>query len=188
MVPLEFDHCNNVVGDAGQLSPTASSASLTSIWYAATGATGYDVKQGATGTVTTVSVGTSYSFSGLGAGTEHMLYVRAKSGSATSAWASHSAITGPAAPTGLRTTPVYVNLQRGTASMTLSWNGIRGATSCEVKRHGGPTATVPASGRSATFTGRPPSPYTLYVRAKNRGGTSGWSSITETPRFVEVGR
>ena len=154
------------------LSATATSASLTLSWTAVTGATSYEVKQGASGAATTVSSGTSHTFSGLTANTSYMLYARARNSGGTSAWSSLTAITAPAAPSGLSAAAT-------SASLTLSWTAVSGATSYEVKRGASGAATTVSSGTSHSFSGLSAGAnYTLYARAKNSGGASDWSSLT----------
>ena len=155
------------------LNVATTSSSLTLSWSAVTSATSYEVKQGS-GTVTAVSSGTSHTFTGLTGGTEYTLYVRAKNSNGTSEWSSISATTSPAAPSGLSVTTLP-------SSLTLSWGSVTGATSYEVKRGASGTVTAVPSGASHTFTGLTgDTQYTLYVRAKNSGGTSPWSSISAT--------
>ena len=154
------------------LSATATSASLTLSWTVVTGATSYEVKQGADGATTTVSSGTSHTFSGLTANTSYTLYARAKNSGGTSAWSSLTAITAPAAPSGLSAAAT-------SASLTLSWTAVTGATSYEVKRGASGAATTVSSGTSHSFSGLSAGAnYTLYVRARNSGGASDWSSLT----------
>ena len=154
------------------LSATATSASLTLSWTAVSGATSYEVKRGASGAATTVSSGTSHSFSGLSAGANYTLYVRARNSGGTSDWSSLTAITAPVAPSGLSATAT-------SASLTLSWTAVSGATSYEVKRGASGAATTVSSGTSHSFSGLSAGTnYALYVRAKNSGGASDWSSLT----------
>ena len=182
------------------LNAAATSSSLTLSWSAVTSATSYEVKQGASGTVTTVSSGISHAFSGLTAyevrqgasgtvtampsgvshtfasltaNTSYTLYVRAKNSDGTSPWSSISATTSPAAPSSLSVTTTL-------SSLTLSWGSVTGATSYEVKQSSG-TVTAVSSGTSHTFSDlNGGTEYTLYVRAKNSDGTSDWSSISAT--------
>ena len=154
------------------LSATATSASLTLSWTAVTGATGYEVKQGASGAATTVSSGTSHTFTGLTANTSYSLYVRAKNSGGVSGWSSISAATAPAGPSGLSATAT-------SASLTLSWTAVTGATSYEVKQGADGATTTVSSGTSHTFSSLTANTsYTLYARARNSGGTSDWSSLT----------
>lgn len=82
------------------LSVTATQTNLTLIWAAAAGATSYEVKLNTTGAPTTVSSGTSYTFSSLATGTQYALYVRSRNSLASSPWSSPAtARTLGAAPT-----------------------------------------------------------------------------------------
>ena len=177
------------------LSKTATSTTITLSWSAVTGATGYDVKQGATGTETAVSSGTSYTFSNLTASTEYTLYVRARNSAGVSDWKSLSATTAPAQPSGL-------NVMSSSTGLTLSWNIVDGATGYDVKQGAtgtvtsvaavarrkievglgtGLTMTATVSGVSHVFTDLTSNTaYTLYVRTKNSGGNSEWTSLSAT--------
>ena len=156
------------------LSATAASTELILSWAAMSGATSYEVKRGAGGTVTTVSSGASHPFSGLTANTEYTLYVRAKNSGGDSGWSSITAKTAPAAPTGLSATAT-------SDSITLSWSAVTGADSYEVKRSPGgetPTTVTGASHRFPDLTAG--TAYTLSVRAWNGSGASAWSPLAET--------
>lgn len=157
------------------VNTTRTGATLS--WTATDGATSYEVKRGASGTVATVSSGRTHTFSGLTANTLYTLYVRAKNSNGTSAWTSIAARTTPLPPpqpTGLDTTPTA-------NSLTFSWSAAARATSYEVKRGASGTVATVSSGRTYTFYGLTPNTsYTLFVRAKNAGGESNWSSYTGT--------
>ena len=156
------------------LSATAASTELILSWAAMSGATSYEVKRGAGGTVTTVSSGTSHPFSGLTANTEYTLYVRAKNSGGDSGWSSITTKTAPAAPSGLTATAT-------SDSITLSWTAVTGATSYEIKRSGSADVAMVSSSASYAFTGLTASTgYTVYVRAWNSGGASEWSSLAAT--------
>ena len=182
-------------GQPTNLSTSVTSTSITLSWDAVDGATGYDVKQGASGTEIAVSSGTSHTFSGLTADTEYTLYARARSDHGVSDWSSLSATTAPPAPSGLGASAIA-------DSLTLRWNIVDGASGYEVRqgaegvvtavaavarRHlevdlgTGVTMTATLSGVSHVFTELTANTdYTLYVRAKNSGGTSEWSSLSAT--------
>ena len=177
------------------LSATATSTTITLSWGAVSGATGYDVKQGADGAETAVSSGTSHTFSGLTANTEYTLYARARNGHGVSDWSSLSATTAPPPPSGLGASAIA-------DSLTLRWNIVDGASGYEVKqgaegavtavaavarRHikvdlgAGVTVTAALSGMSHVFTDLTANTaYTLYVRAGNSGRVSDWTSTTAT--------
>ena len=158
------------------LSATATSTSLTLSWTVATGATGYEVKLGASGAATTVPSGTSHTFSNLTTNTSYTLYVRAKDSGGNSGWSSISATTLTAGPSGLSATAFDTVL-------TLFWDAVAGATSYEVKVGVSGAATTVSSGTGHTFSSLTANTaYTLYVRAKNSGGVSDWSSITKSTR------
>ena len=153
-------------------------SSLTLSWDSVPGATSYEVKQGAGGAATTISSGTSHTFTGLTANTSYTLYVRAKNSGGTSPWSSISV-----APWLFTLSVTETN-----TGLTLSWTAVPGATGYEVKvtgyRYDGTTpmvqqATVPSGTTSHTFTGLTAiSPYMLYVRAESSNGVSEWSSLS----------
>ena len=156
------------------LSATAASTELILSWAAMSGATSYEVKRGAGGTVTTGSSGASHPFSGLTANTEYTLYVRAKNSGGESGWSSITTKTAPAAPTGLSATAA-------SDSISLSWTAVTGATSYEVKRSPGgetPTTVTRTSHRFPDLAAG--TAYTLSVRAWNGSGASAWSPLAET--------
>ena len=177
------------------LSPSATSTTITLSWNAVTGATGYDVKQGASGAETAVPSGASYTFSNLTANTEYTLYVRAKNSGGNSEWNLLSATTAPTQPSGL-------NAMSSSTGLTLSWNIVDGATGYDVKQGAtgavtavaavaprtievglgtGLTITATVSGVNHVFTGLTANTaYTLYVRARNGGGASEWTSLSAT--------
>ena len=191
------------------LSTSVTSTSITLSWDAVSGASGYDVKQGADGTETAVSSGTSHTFNGLTAGTEYTLYVRSKNGSGTSDWASTTATTtSPAttpsspldlnAPTGdlslwadasavvrlsaAPETPSGLNAIATSTSLTLTWEGgLIGLTAYEVKLSASGSPTAVAWGTAYQFTDlTAATTYILYVRAKNDYGTSDWAALIAT--------
>ena len=153
------------------LSYSATSTSITLSWTADILADRYGVKRGASGSETGTSR-TSYTFSGLTANTGYTLYVRAKTPAGSSPWASLAVRTAPASPSGLSAAAT-------SSSLTLTWSAVSGATSYEVKR-GSSGSVTRVTSRSRRFTGLSANTsYTLYVRARNSGGASGWTSITQ---------
>ena len=196
-------------GQPTNLSTSVTSTSITLSWSAVDGATGYDVKQGASGTETAVSDGTSHTFSGLTADTEYTLYVRSKNGSGTSDWVSTTAATtSPAttpssplnlnAPTGdlslwadasavvrlsaAPETPSGLNAIATSTSLTLTWEGgLIGLTTYEVKLSATGSPTAVAWGTAYQFSSlTAATTYILYVRAKNDYGTSDWAALIAT--------
>ena len=156
------------------LSTTATGTSLTLSWDAVTGATGYEVKQGASGSTTTVPSGTSYAFSSLTAGTEYTLHVRTKNSSGASGWSSIAAATLATGPGGLSATAAN-------ASLTLSWRAVTDATGYEVKLGAAGATVAVSSGTSHTFGNlEANTEYTLYVRTVSSDATSDWASLSAT--------
>ena len=160
------------------LSVTTTLSSLTLSWDSVTGATSYEVKQGAGGAATAIASGTSHTFTGLAGGTEYTLYVRAKNSGGTSPWSSISATISLTAPSSLSAMAAF-------HSLTLSWDSVSGATSYEVKRGASGAVTAVSSGTSHTFSSLFGGvEYTLYVRAKNGGETSPWSSVSAITKLA----
>ena len=107
----------------------------------------------------------------LSAGTEYTVYVRPAGSAATADWTTIATTTAPARPHLLSATAT-------SASLTLRWDFVPGATGYRVKL-GETGAATTVTGTSHTFTGlTADTEYTLYIFAKNRGGNSVWNSIT----------
>ena len=150
-----------------------TTSAITLSWTKSTGATSYEVNGGALTGWTALSDVATYQFTGLTAGTQYTLQVRAKNTGGTSAAASATARTIPVAPTGLQTSGIT------TSAITLSWTKSAGAASYEV--NGGALSGWTALSDVATyqFTGLTAgTQYTLQVRAKNTGGTSAAASAS----------
>jgi Ferredoxin len=118
------------VAPTGVAATPISSSSITVSWTAVTGATGYIVYGGASssslsqlGTPAT----TSYSHTGLTAGTTYYYAVAATNASGTSARSTTVSATtqaaGPTTPTGLKATAA------SSTSITVTWTAVTGATS-----------------------------------------------------------
>ena len=151
-------------------------------WSSDQCATGYEVKLGSGGRVVSRSTN-DYPFHSLSSSTTHALYVRALNGSHRSGWSSTTVrtsaapLTAPPAPRGLTLGTT------STSSIRLSWSAASRATAYDVRRGTGGTIT-PASSRYHIFSGLSANTsYTLYVRARNSAGNSGWSSITARTRL-----
>ena len=152
-------------------------------WTADQCATGYEVKRGSSGTVVSRTTN-SYSFTGLSASTTHTLYVRALNGANRSGWSSTTATTSaapltapppPSPPTVSRTT---------TSSIRIYWPAAPRATGYDVRRGASGSVTAVTS-RIYTFSGLSANTrYTLYVRARNSAGSSGWTSLTARTRLA----
>ncbi len=147
------------------INPTG--ATLT--WSAVSGATGYQVKQGASGVATSSSGTTSHAFSGLTPSTAYTFYVRAVRGSRPSAWLPIAVTTALAPPTNLRASDVT------TDSVTVSWSAVERATGYEV-RAGRDSTVVSVTGTQHTLT-RLSLPETLFVRATAANQKSTWATL-----------
>ena len=164
---------------AGLAVTVVSPSALDLTWSATAGATGYDVKRGASagGPFTTIASGvtaTTFSDSGLNAATTyHYVVAATNAGGASANSASVNATTlplPPAAPTGLAATP-------GNGQIGLSWASVSGATGYTVKRAtvSGGSYTVIANLTNTGYTDTGLTNGTTYfyvVNATNPGGTS----------------
>ena len=159
------------------LSKTATSTTITLSWSAVTGTTGYDVQRSGA-TDTEAVTGTSHEFTGLTAGTEYTLYVRARNSAGVSDWMPLSATTVPAAPSVDPVDPTATSTDR----ITFSWTAVTGATGYEVKRSPGSETPTAVTGTSHTFDNLTANTaYTLSVRARNESGASPWASPLISP-------
>ena len=152
--------------------------SITLAWTKSPGATGYDVRAGASGSWTRLGDVARYVFTGLSADTNYTLQVRAVGKIGNSAAASATARTlpnPPAAPTGLSASGITKT------AMTLNWTKSPGAASYEVRpRNSGSWTSI---GDVATYTFTDLSAgtkYTMQVRALNTGGSSAAASLAAT--------
>ncbi|MGO8670940.1 MAG: malectin domain-containing carbohydrate-binding protein [Capsulimonadaceae bacterium] len=175
------------------LSATGGSAQVALSWSASSGATSYNVyrgtasgAEGATAIATGVTT-TSYTNTGLAAGTTYYFTVAAVNSSGASGQSNEaSAITISAAPTGLTATA-------GNAQVSLSWTGSAGAASYNVYRgtaSGGESATAIATNvTTTTFVNTGLTNGTAYyfkVTAVNAGGTSAQSGEANATPLAAV--
>ncbi|MEK0317318.1 glycoside hydrolase family 9 protein [Cohnella sp. 56] len=159
----------------GVTATAASSTSITLGWTAVTGATSYQIEVDGSSTYVSAT-GTSYTHSGLAAGSTHKYRVRAVNAAGTSGWSALATATTsqnpqpPAVPTGVTATAA------STSSITLGWNAVTGATGYQIEIDGSSTY-VSATGTSYTHSGLAAgSTHTYRVRAVNAAGASGWSA------------
>ncbi len=157
----------------GLTATAASSSQINLSWTASAGATGYKVFRG--GTEIASPSGTTYSDTGLAAGTLYTYTVVAvnTAGNSPASNQASATTTGtptpPATPTGLTATAV------SSTQINLSWNAVPGATSYQVLRGG----TLVGSPSGTTFNNTGLTPLTTYsytVRAVNAAGNSAESS------------
>jgi fibronectin type 3 domain-containing protein/regulation of enolase protein 1 (concanavalin A-like superfamily) len=171
----------------GVSATTASTSQINLTWSTASGATGYNVKRATTsgGPYATIASGltsTSYSNTGLTAGTNYYYVVSATNSSGESANSAQAgAITISAAPSGLAASG-------GDAQVVLSWTAASGAASYNIKRatvNGGPYTTVATGVTSTSYTNTGLANGTTYyyvVSGTNAGGESANSTqVSATP-------
>ncbi len=139
--------------------------SVTVSWSAVSGATSYDVSVNGDVRNTT---STSYTYTGLSAGTTYSYAVRAKNDSGSSSYSSAQAVTT------LLSIPTSVTASSTSNSVTVSWSAVSGATSYDVSVNGDVRNTTSTSYTYIGLTSG--TTYSYAVRAKNSGGSSGYSS------------
>ncbi len=163
---------------------TATENSITVTWTKSTGATAYKV-QADSGTVAVLGDVATHTFTGLSAGTTYTLKVSASNAGGDSAAATLSALTRPAAPTGLSASGITQS------AITLSWTKSTGATSYKARAYpssGQPSTYVTLGDVAAhTFTGLTANTaYTLDVIAVNSSGDSAASTSQSASTLPNV--
>ncbi len=158
-------------------SGSCGSGIISLSWGSSAGATSYELQDN--GSTIYTGISTSFSHTGLAAGSSHTYRVRAINGGVFSAWSSDVFATAPAAcppppanpPTGLTATPGAC----GTGTINVSWNSVSGATNYRLLDSGsqiyfGPATSFSHSGLTAG------SSHSYIVRAENASGSSLYSS------------
>ena len=153
-------------------APTFTAVTATTVtvnWAAATGATAYRLYRTGVGSPLYDGPATSFTVTGLSAGTAYTFNVASGNTSGYNAvGASANVTTVPATPTGLAETHTH-----NTADLT--WTAVTGATSYKVYLNGTYQSTVASA--SATLTGlSPTTAYSVKVSAVNASGESAQSS------------
>ncbi|MGE0076386.1 MAG: endonuclease [Bacteroidales bacterium] len=174
---------------------SVAQTTLTLGWTASTdnvGVTGYDIYKN--GTLLASATTTSYSVTGLTAGTSYTFYVKAKdaAGNVSSASSSISVTTtastsdtqAPTAPTNLATSSV------AQTSLTLSWTASTdnvGVTGYDIYKNGTLLATSTTTSYSVTGLTASTS-YSFYVKAKDAAGnvSSASSTVSATTSAATV--
>ena len=137
-------------------------------WNASAGATGYDLLfnnklYGVTGTAIIVS--------GLAANTNYSYSVRAKNSGGAGAYGAAQTVRTLVAPPAA---PVTVTATATSDTVTVTWSGVSGAVSYDVKFDG---KIYNVAGTSKTFTGlEQKTDYGYAVRARNAGGPGNFSA------------
>ena len=164
-------------------APTGISArstynSVTVSWNRVNKAQSYDVSFN--GTVYNTSA-LSKTITGLKPNTSYPYQVRAKNSAGTSAYSSRYTVRTLVAPP---STPTNVRATATTNSVTISWNGVSGATGYRLSFNG---ESYTQTGTSKTITGlTPDTDYEYSVCAYNAGGNSPYSR-RETITTIAVG-
>jgi fibronectin type 3 domain-containing protein len=147
-------------------------------WSASAGASSYRLQRSTGGSYSTISFPSSASFTdtGLAGGTTYYYLISALNSSG-----AESSSAGPVGATTLPSTPSGLNASPGVGQVSLSWNGVSGASGYYLKRlsgSGGNTvATYALSGTSYTETGlASATTYYYVVSAYNGTGESGASA------------
>lgn len=151
------------------ISATSTTNSITVSWNAVSGAASYDVR--VDNTVYNVT-GTSKTITGLEPGTNYSYSVRAKNAGGSSAYSTSKTIrTVPTIPS----VPVNVSATATADSVTVSWDGIGGATSYSVLFN---NTVYNVTGTSKKITGlEANTDYAYSVCAKNSVGDSAYSEV-----------
>ena len=175
------------------VSATAQSASSISVsWNPLSGATSYKVYYATgsssgtkilAGTVTT----TSYTHTGLQAGTTYYYFVVAVSGSDESDYSGYSsAVVLPATPTGVNATT------QSTSSIRVSWNPVSGATSYKVYYTTGSSSGSKIQAGTVTTTSythnglQGSTTYYYFIVAVNNSGESDYSSFSSATTQISA--
>jgi len=170
---------------------TSSSAALS--WNAVSGASSYDIYRNGSRVNTTAVSGTSYTDTGLSAGTSYSYTVAAVDsagniGSQSGPVTATTSGTAPRlpAPSGLAVTATT------SSSAALSWNAVSGASSYDIYRNGSRVNTTAVSGTSYTDTGLSAgTSYSYTVAAVDSAGNIGSQSgpvtatTTAAPCFTD---
>ena len=144
-------------------------------WNAVSGATGYDLEIDGSSNPLELGTSLSYTHSGLQADKPHLYRVRVKNAGGNGPWSKY--LGGSALPNPPET-PKITDTKTTQTTVTISWNAVANASGYEVEADGEPIATD----SKTTYTDEGLNPDSLHkyrVRAKNAGGESEWSAVTE---------
>ncbi|RJX40201.1 hypothetical protein D3P09_12650 [Paenibacillus pinisoli] len=148
------------------LNGTSANDSITLNWAAITGASSYELELD--GVVTNVGDVTSYTHTGLGAGTQHSYKLRALNENNNSLWTA--ALTRWTLP---GTAAISEAVSNASNSITLKWAAVTGSSGYDVEVNG---AVSSVNNTTLTRTGLTANTeYTVRVRSKNAGGVGEWS-------------
>ncbi|SFM41650.1 LamG-like jellyroll fold domain-containing protein [Pelosinus propionicus] len=176
---LSQDDINNIV-DSGPNAPdlavpinltaTVVDSQVTLLWNAVTGAAGYNVKRSTTAggpytPIATEVIGTTYVDENVTNGTTYYYVVTTIDGSG-----SESANSNEASATLLVNAPMNLIAIAGDSQVSLSWNAVEGAASCNVKRS--TTAEGPYTSIATEVIG------TTYVDENVTNGTTYYYVVT----------
>jgi len=146
---------------------SATSNSITLVWGAVTGATGYDLEVDGT-VISTTAI--TYIHSGLMANSSHSYRFRSKNTDGTSEWSS--IVTQKT----LLATPANFGLTSTNSTITLTWGTVSDATGYELEADG----TIIDNGTGTTYIHSGLTPNTAHkyrVRAKSDSNASAWTTL-----------
>ncbi len=150
------------------LSAAPTHTEIVVSWDPITGAS-YDIE--VDGTIIDNSTRTSYTHTGLTAGTEYRYRVRSKKNGSVGDWSAALTISTLPNEFGV---PANIQAAAGDTAVTITWDAVPGATGYEVDADG----TIIDNGSSNTCIHNnlaPGSQHSYQIRAKNAAQTSDWS-------------
>ena len=157
-------------GVPGNIRVKAASTHITITWDPVEGATGYEIQ--VDGVIVDTGTSNEYVHEGLAPGSEHVYYVRSKTGAAASAWSEAITVrTTSKAPANLRATSTADEI-------TITWDEVEGAESYEIEADGQLIQDLTVT--TYTHQGLEPNTrHTYRVRAKSANGFGEWSEKLE---------
>lgn len=154
-----------------------SDSQFTISWRSVTSAIAYEI----TGDLKATVTDTSYTFTGLKAGTTYKIKVSAKNNATSGVAADKTAKTAPGAFT-VKATPTYDSV-----SLKITYTGTGSADGYEYKEKGGDWKTLPSSMKIEGLT--PGTKYDFEIRAfsLNNSGDKAYSSVIEFTATTQLG-
>lgn len=162
----------------GSIIVTTTGSAITVTYGSVDGAEGYDVEFD--NIVIDNGNSTAFTKTGLTAGTQHSIRVRAKNTGGASDWSGETTILTLAETPGV---PDGLGAVSATNSITISWNALEGASGYEIEADG--TTVNAGSNMQYTDCGlMPGTQHTYRIRAVNEGSPGEWSgAITKATKL-----